>query len=109
MSRSFATALFDFSHLLDQTDVTILSLAPVVTQHALTTQFIAVYDNNTAAAITYFTATLFGQGKATGATLFSYGKYLDTLIPVNGTWLVSERTTLIMVSDGPFHSRPEIQ
>lgn len=83
------------------------SLAPVTTQHALTTQLISFKSDTVANATTYYTASHFGQGEAEGQVLYAYGKYLDTLIKVSNAsssgkdavWRISTRELVYM---GPF-------
>ncbi|KAI1084308.1 hypothetical protein F5B20DRAFT_524402 [Whalleya microplaca] len=79
-------------------------LAPVTTQHALTTQIITVaVDGKSATASTYFTGFHFGKGKWEGKELTAWGKYLDTLVladgdaeipGASGRWLISRREVL---------------
>ncbi|KAK3114109.1 hypothetical protein LTR53_007894 [Teratosphaeriaceae sp. CCFEE 6253] len=76
-------------------------LAPVASQHALTTQQIEVAaDGKSAEAITYFTGVHFGKGKWDGKEVTAWGKYTDTLtlsegkqaLPgASGQWLISRR------------------
>ena len=76
-------------------------LEAVTTQHALTTQMIAVSDDGkTADASTYFTATHFGRGKWEGHLLTAWGRYIDSLKVVegkgalpgsSGQWLITKR------------------
>lgn len=83
------------------------SLAPVTTQHALTTQLISFENDTVANAITYYTASHFGQGEAEGQVLYAYGKYLDALIKISNAssilkdpiWRISTRELVYM---GPF-------
>ncbi|KAI5244501.1 hypothetical protein E4T47_02669 [Aureobasidium subglaciale] len=58
-------------------------LAPVTTQHALTTQHLIVSDR-TAKVTTYFTGVHFGRGKWLGQCVTAYGKYIDELVCVDG-------------------------
>lgn len=55
------------------------SLAPVTTQHALTTQLINITSATTANSTTYYTASHFGKGIYEGQLVYAYGKYLDEL------------------------------
>ncbi|KAI0008747.1 hypothetical protein F4779DRAFT_419236 [Xylariaceae sp. FL0662B] len=76
-------------------------LATVTTQHALTTQTISVEaDGRNASAETYFTGVHFGKGKWEGKEVTAWGRYLDTLVLVDGDadipgatgrWLISRR------------------
>lgn len=78
-----------------QTDLSnpIFRLAPVVTQHALTTQHIALSDNGqTAEVTTYFTGIHFGQGKWEGKEVTAWGKYTDSLTREGeGMWRINRR------------------
>jgi len=82
-------------------------LAPITSQHALTTQNINFYpDGKTASAMTYFTATHFGKGKWQGHVLTAHGKYIDELVrTAPGQWRVKRRVTRFM---GPRIGEPRI-
>ncbi|KAK4546749.1 hypothetical protein LTR36_001481 [Oleoguttula mirabilis] len=77
------------------------SLAPVTTQHALSTTVIDVYGSS-ANSTTYFTASHFGRGVYEGANLYAYGKYVDDLVHVSGgydsskdyAWRIQNRTLI---------------
>ncbi|GAB7356846.1 hypothetical protein MBLNU459_g7719t2 [Dothideomycetes sp. NU459] len=82
-------------------------LAPVTTQHALTTQTITLSDDaNTATATTYFTGVHLGRGKWEGQMVTAYGIYNDELVRKesgNGLfygpppqWLVSKREVVFI-------------
>ncbi|KAK5167121.1 uncharacterized protein LTR77_007851 [Saxophila tyrrhenica] len=82
-------------------------LTPVTTQHALTTQHIAIAENGRSANVTtYFTGIHFGQGKWSGSQRTAYGKYIDQLrcvegiaadVPgASGKWLIERREVLFM-------------
>lgn len=74
------------------------SLAPVTTQHALSTSVIDIHGE-TANSTTYFTASHFGQGVFEGAVLYAYGKYLDELVAKEGdgcAWRIQNRTLVYM-------------
>lgn len=81
-------------------------LAPVVTQHALTTQSISIStDGRSAEAVTYFTGIHFGQGKWEGKEITAWGKYVDVLILIeakeslpgaSGQWLIRRREVEFM-------------
>ncbi|RYP28258.1 hypothetical protein DL767_007308 [Monosporascus sp. MG133] len=81
-------------------------LAPVTSQHALTTQTISIAaDGRSAEAVTYFTGVHFGQGKWKGEAATAWGKYVDTLalfegkesLPgASGRWLISRREVMFM-------------
>ena len=86
-----------------------LSLGPLTTQHALTTQTITFTSPTTASTTTYFTGYHFGQGPHEGEVLTAFGKYVDTFecIPVgslasesvpgaSGNWRIAERTVVFM-------------
>lgn len=80
------------------------SLAPVTTQHGLTTQVIDVHANGTANSTTYYTASHFGMGDYAGQVLYAYGKYLDVLVKVDeqmenpyaSAWRVVQRELVYM-------------
>ena len=72
------------------------SLAPITTQHALTTQVIDIYSNMTANATTYVTVSQFGRGPYQGQAAYTYAKYLDAL-RFNETWKIYSRTFVYMV------------
>ncbi|RYP11289.1 hypothetical protein DL764_000107 [Monosporascus ibericus] len=81
-------------------------LAPITSQHALTTQTVSIAaDGRTADAVTYFTGIHFGQGKWKGKEVTAWGKYVDTLtlfegkesLPgASGQWLISRRQVMFM-------------
>ena len=74
------------------------SLAGLVSQHALTTQSISVLNATEAKALTYLTATFFGQGNQTGHVLTIYGEYTDTLVyGKRSGWLISDRKLVYKV------------
>ncbi|KAK5129411.1 hypothetical protein LTR08_003267 [Meristemomyces frigidus] len=87
-------------------------LAPISSQHALTTQHLAIAaDGRSAEATTYFTGIHFGQGKWAGQQVTAWGKYVDTLtlfpesgvdvLPgSSGQWLVSRREVGFMARMG---------
>jgi len=57
------------------------SLHAITSQHALTTQSIAISASGTTAhATTYFSGVHFGQNKWSGQTCTAYGKYIDELV-----------------------------
>lgn len=65
---------------MNRSQLTSPRLSPVVTQHALTTQHIAIADDGkTAEVTTYFTGIHFGQGKWKGKEVTAWGKYTDSL------------------------------
>ena len=85
------------------------SLAPVTTQHALTTQRISISEDNTRAkAMTYFTGVHLGKGRWKGQMVTAYGVYSDQLqcfpnadaskkMPgASGEWLISNRVVAFM-------------
>lgn len=85
-------------------------LAPVNTQHSLTTQVIDIQMSEYGEAIsaqttTYYTAAHFGQGAYYGQVLYAYGKYLDVLTKtrqnesVEAVWRVATRELVYM---GPY-------
>ena len=74
------------------------SLAPVHTQHALTTQLIDLDGPNTASSKTYFTASHFGQGVYEGELLTAWGRYDDALVKTSNGWRVKTRTLVYMVT-----------
>ena len=79
------------------------SLAPVTTQHALSTNVIDIHGS-TANSTTYFTASHFGRGAYEGAVLYAYGQYLDELVRVSSgseygeeqAWRIQNRTLMYM-------------
>ncbi|KAK0911543.1 hypothetical protein LTR91_003587 [Friedmanniomyces endolithicus] len=82
-------------------------LAPVSSQHALTTQHILLSpDGQSATATTYFTGIHFGKGKWEGKEVTAWGKYTDTLtflgeaeseLPgASGRWRISRREVTFM-------------
>ncbi|RYO77889.1 hypothetical protein DL766_006310 [Monosporascus sp. MC13-8B] len=81
-------------------------LAPIASQHALTTQTISIAaDGKTAEAVTYFTGIHFGQGKWKGKEVTAWGRYVDTLVlfegkgslpGASGRWLISRREVVFM-------------
>ncbi|RYP22713.1 hypothetical protein DL765_001563 [Monosporascus sp. GIB2] len=81
-------------------------LAPIASQHALTTQTISIAaDGKTAEAMTYFTGIHFGQGKWKGNEVTAWGRYVDTLVlfegkeslpGASGRWLISRREVEFM-------------
>lgn len=57
------------------------SLAPVDSQHVLSTTVIDIHiDGATANSTTYFSTNQFGRGDYEGEVYHSYGKYLDELV-----------------------------
>lgn len=72
------------------------SLAPVHTQHALTTQLIDLDGPQTASSKTYFTASHFGQGVYEGELLTAWGRYDDALVKTGSGWRVKTRTLVYM-------------
>jgi hypothetical protein len=87
--------------------LTMISLTPVTTQHALTTQHIEIIeDGKHAKATTYFTGIHFGQGKWKGQQVTAWGKYLDDLVCVedlnsslagsSGHWKIEKREVTFM-------------
>ncbi|KAK6439080.1 hypothetical protein LTR95_004711 [Oleoguttula sp. CCFEE 5521] len=80
------------------------SLAPVTTQHALSTQVIDIHGDS-ANSTTYLTASHFGSGLYEGQVLYAYGKYIDQLVRMSRayaqapTWRVRARNLVYM---GPF-------
>ena len=86
--------------------MTISRLAPVTTQHALTTQTIELAeDGKTAEASTYFSGIHFGTGKWQGQHVTAWGKYIDRLILVEGRksipgasghWMIEKRELVFM-------------
>jgi len=75
------------------------SLAPVTTQHALSTFAVVDLGESDAQSITYYTASHFGQGSATGQVLYAYGQYVDNWVIEDGEWKVARRQLNYM---GPF-------
>lgn len=81
-------------------------MAPITSQHALTTQTIEIAeDGKNAKATTYFTGIHFGQGKWKGQQVTAWGKYNDTLVltddkdglpGASGKWLISKREVEFM-------------
>ncbi|RYP86972.1 hypothetical protein DL769_000615 [Monosporascus sp. CRB-8-3] len=81
-------------------------LAPITSQHALTTQTVSIAaDGKTAEAVTYFTGIHFGQGSWKGQEVTVWGKYVDTLILLEGNenlpgasgqWLIGRREAVFM-------------
>lgn len=82
-------------------------LAPVTTQHALTTQEIYIDISGVRAeATTYFNGIHFGQGKWEGQQVTAWGKYIDTLVldrgsesrvvGASGNWLIKRREVVFM-------------
>ena len=94
-----------FSWLTD-TRMSPSRLAPIRSQHALTTQTITVSpDGKGAEAVSYFTGIHFGQGKWEGKEVTAWGKYTDTLVLVqgkeslpgaSGQWLINRRVVTFM-------------
>lgn len=72
-------------------------LAPVTTQHALTTQTIEIQeDGEAASAMTYFTGVHLGEGKWKGQLVTAYGIYNDELVKEAGKWLVRKREVVFI-------------
>ncbi|TPX07273.1 uncharacterized protein E0L32_010770 [Thyridium curvatum] len=81
-------------------------LAPVQTQHSLTTQTIEIDETGqSAVATTYFAGLHFGVGKWKGQQVSSWGKYDDHIVLVpgrkdipgsSGKWLIQKRTLTFM-------------
>ena len=79
------------------------SLAPVTTQHALSTNAIDIHGS-TANSTTYYTASHFGRGAYEGAVLYAYGRYIDDFVRVSGgakyggeqVWRIQNRTLMYM-------------
>ncbi|MCJ1338119.1 hypothetical protein MMC09_003404 [Bachmanniomyces sp. S44760] len=61
------------------------------TQHALSTQVITATSKNSASAVTYFTATVFGENQYAGQVVTSYGTYRDVLSKTSSGWKVNLR------------------
>ncbi|OQO07554.1 hypothetical protein B0A48_07251 [Cryoendolithus antarcticus] len=80
------------------------SLAPVTTQHALSTQVIDI-NGDSANSTTYLTASHFGSGLYEGQVLYAYGRYVDQLVRVSQAyakrpiWRVKARNLVYL---GPF-------
>lgn len=73
-------------------------LAPVTTQHALSTSVIDVStDGQSANTKTYFTATHFGHGIYNGQIYTAYGRYEDLLILGTDGWRIKSRHLVYMV------------
>ena len=85
-------------------------LSLVITQHALTTQTIAISDDgDTAEAITYVTGVHFGTGKWQGQHFNAWAKYTDSLKLIVGTgalpgssgkWVIYKRGLVTMHREG---------
>lgn len=74
-------------------------LAPVTTQHALTTQTIEMGEGGgEAKAMTYFTGVHLGKGKWEGKLVTAYGIYHDDLVKQEGSggWLVRKREVVFI-------------
>ncbi|KAK6430281.1 hypothetical protein LTR95_013567 [Oleoguttula sp. CCFEE 5521] len=80
------------------------SLAPVTTQHALSTQVIDIHGD-AADSTTYITTSHFGNGLYEGQVLYAYGRYVDQLVRagrghgMRPKWRIKARNLLYM---GPF-------
>lgn len=84
------------------------SLKHITSQHALTTQTIAVSsDGKSAKATTYFTGIHFGRGKWQGQQVTAWGKYVDDLVLLSsgegevlpgssGAWRIARREVEFM-------------
>ena len=75
------------------------ALAPVISQHALSTQVIEIEKGNRKArSVTYFTASQFGTGNKTGKVLYSYAQYQDSWVKVGDEeWRIYQRNLVYMV------------
>ncbi|WPG99314.1 Hypothetical protein R9X50_00212700 [Acrodontium crateriforme] len=81
-------------------------LTHITSQHALTTQMIEIDAGGTkASAVTYFTGIHFGKGTWQGKEVTAWGKYVDSLVLVEGEgalpgargrWLICRRETVFM-------------
>jgi hypothetical protein len=92
------------------------SLYNITSQHALTTQSIAIAASGTTAhATTYFSGVHFGKNEWAGQTCTAYGKYIDELVLLpkessnsqdnilagaSGEWRVKKRTVEFMARVG---------
>ncbi|KAG6903134.1 hypothetical protein C0995_004681 [Termitomyces sp. Mi166 len=73
------------------------SLAPVTSQHGLSTQTVTLFSNTEANTTTYFTAQQFGMGIWEGQLFTSYGRYEDHLILTRDGWRIDRRHLIYMV------------
>lgn len=67
-------------------------------QHAVSTQTIRFTGKGTASAVTYFTATFFGQGDLAGQIAQSFGKYEDELSATPLGWRIQKKKLVFFVS-----------
>ena len=75
------------------------NLAPVTTQHALSTMVVDLgADGTSARTKTYYTATHFGHGLSDGQIYVAYGRYEDTLSLTAQGWRITYRHLIYMVS-----------
>ncbi|EED18845.1 hypothetical protein TSTA_125590 [Talaromyces stipitatus ATCC 10500] len=78
-----------------------ISQAHDVTQHAMTTSYVDVLDENNANSTAYLTAETYGTGNNIGANntgqLFTlWLKYEDQFVRTNGSWKIKNRNAVIM-------------
>lgn len=73
-------------------------LAPVNTQHSLTTQVITLLTESIANTTSYYVAQHFGQGIYYGELYTAYGRYDDQLVSTSDGWRISHRQLTYMVS-----------
>ncbi|MCJ1393889.1 hypothetical protein MMC18_006765 [Xylographa bjoerkii] len=69
------------------------ALAPVSTQHALSTFSVQCLDleEGTAGTIQYFTASQFGRGEYSGQYAYAYGRYVDGWTLREEGWRIETR------------------
>ncbi|MCJ1377153.1 hypothetical protein MMC17_000245 [Xylographa soralifera] len=69
------------------------ALAPVSTQHALSTFSVQHLDleTGTAGTVQYYTASHFGMGEYYGEVVYAYGRYVDRWTSGDEGWRIEER------------------
>jgi ketosteroid isomerase-like protein len=76
-------------------------LPPYQTQHNFGTQRIDINeDGRSATAITSFTGMFWGAENGSPVYGLYFQQYNDTLVEINGKWLISKKTVSFMVSSG---------